>query len=223
MGQGREGGRGGELHRQADEHDHPPVLAVGGLAGEQGQGEHRQKLGQAQHAHGEGALGDRAGQPGHGIDVPGQGDGLDLGGQVAQQPRRPHPHIGPLTQKRAQGRRVDQGRFGGHHGLSRLEISRLARSAGERGMVGGSLAEGRRRRKPARARKLTSARTGQATSERRPEDQENPSIGRSGHWSAAGSRDICAKPRSWRLLRRKRPLFREERHRRRTQRAAHLR
>ncbi len=106
---------GAQHDRHAQPDQQAPVITIGRIAADQTEGRHGQELGQAQHAQGEGRLIDRAGQPGHGIDLPGQGDGLDQGAEAAEGPADPQPHIGALRQERRE-RVVDQHRSGGGRG-----------------------------------------------------------------------------------------------------------
>ena len=83
------------------------------MAGEQGEGEHRQELGEAQHADRERRLGDRRSLARDRIDLPRERDRLDLHGERGAEPADPEPDIGSDAKKVAERGRVLQDRFGG--------------------------------------------------------------------------------------------------------------
>ncbi len=107
-----------DLHEDAQDDDPLAVIAVGRVAGEQGQGEQRQELGQADHAERERRFLHRMVLAGHGIDLPGDGHRLGLGAQHVGHPRHPEQHERALLQERGQAfgrdrrgrRRVGHGR-----------------------------------------------------------------------------------------------------------------
>ena len=118
-----------ELRAKPRHHDLAPVVNVSGVAGEQGEREHRQELGETQHADRQRRLVDRPGMARDRIDLPGERDGLDLHGQPVADPPGPEPDISLDGKKVAERRRILQDRFrgddacwigvgkGGHGGL----------------------------------------------------------------------------------------------------------
>ena len=70
--------RGPEEHRE----ERRAVVPDGGVAGQERQCEHGQELAQAHHAHHKGAFLDRAGLASDVINLPSQGNRLDLGAKL---------------------------------------------------------------------------------------------------------------------------------------------
>ena len=102
-----------ELHAKTRHHDLAPVVNVRGVAGEQGEREHRQELGEAQHADRQRRLVDRRGVARDRIDLPGERDRLDLHGERVADPADPEPDISLDGEKVAERRRILQDRFRG--------------------------------------------------------------------------------------------------------------
>jgi hypothetical protein len=88
---------------QAEQHHGATVIAVGGLAGGQGQQEDGDEGGQADHAHQEGGFGHRMVDAGQGVHLPAHGDALDLSGEAARPARGPEEEVIPLPQQGARG------------------------------------------------------------------------------------------------------------------------
>ena len=116
---------------KAGHHDLAPIINVGGMASEEGQGEHRQELGEAQHADRERRLGDRRSLARDRIDLPGERDRLNLHGERGAEPADPEPDIGFDAQKVAQRRRVLQDSFGGDDAAG----ARIGRGGGHEGVL----------------------------------------------------------------------------------------
>ena len=117
------------------------------MAGEQGQGEHRQELGEAQHADRQRRLADRRGLARDRIDLPGERDRLDLHGEAVADPADPEPEIGPHREKVAERGRILQDRFRGDDAAGLV-------SGGELDMKGFLLAVAAARGKAARLTSL---------------------------------------------------------------------